>query len=196
MAEPVTPVNGEKLQTAGFWHLFAGIIMVILGFYVWFNPVASLLGLALYIGIAFIVVGARLFSGFLFLSVRLVPAGGVVGYSGRGHFGSQPGGYRGHAADDLCLVVSGGRCHSTGDLFPAEKDRSALGLESRHRYFGYSVCLYDSDFSEHRRRYHYHADGDVHHFVRRFCHCRICLCAAGKLFAAFAIVGKIPKSGV
>ena len=61
MAEPVTPVNGEKLQTAGFWHLFAGIIMVILGFYVWFNPVASLLGLALYIGIAFIVVGAGYF---------------------------------------------------------------------------------------------------------------------------------------
>ena len=30
MAEPVTPVNGEKLQTAGFWHLFAGIIMVII----------------------------------------------------------------------------------------------------------------------------------------------------------------------
>lgn len=83
MAEPVTPVNGEKLQTAGFWHLFAGIIMVILGFYVWFNPVASLLGLALYIGIAFIVVGSRHFSGFLFLPVRLVPAGGVVGYSGR-----------------------------------------------------------------------------------------------------------------
>lgn len=61
MAEPVNPSTGGNLQTVGFWHLFAGIIMVVLGFYVWFNPIASLIGLALYIGIAFIVVGAGYF---------------------------------------------------------------------------------------------------------------------------------------
>ena len=69
MVDSVVPSGGGKLQTAGFWHLFAGIIMVILGLYIWFNPVASLLGLALYIGIAFIVVGAGYFlASFSFLS--------------------------------------------------------------------------------------------------------------------------------
>lgn len=42
----------------GIWHLIAGIIMAVLGIYVWFNPVVSLVALALYLGIAFIVVGA------------------------------------------------------------------------------------------------------------------------------------------
>ncbi len=43
---------------AGIWHLFAGILMVVLGTYVWFNPFISLLALSLYIGIALIVIGA------------------------------------------------------------------------------------------------------------------------------------------
>lgn len=42
----------------GLWHLAAGIIMVLLGFYVWFNPMTSLLALALYLGVAFILIGA------------------------------------------------------------------------------------------------------------------------------------------
>ena len=43
---------------SGMWHLLAGILMVILGTYVWFNPFVSLLALSLYIGIALIVIGA------------------------------------------------------------------------------------------------------------------------------------------
>lgn len=42
----------------GIWHLVAGILMAVLGVYVWFNPAVSLLALALYLGIVFIVVGA------------------------------------------------------------------------------------------------------------------------------------------
>jgi len=49
------------VQTPGFWHIFGGIVMVLLGIYVIFNPAVSLLGLALYMGIAFIVVGAGYF---------------------------------------------------------------------------------------------------------------------------------------
>lgn len=58
-----------KLKTAAFWHLFAGIIMIILGLYILFNPIASLLGLALYVGIAFVVIGAGyLLASFSFQS--------------------------------------------------------------------------------------------------------------------------------
>ena len=42
----------------GIWHLIAGIIMALLGVYVWLNPVVSLVALALYLGIGFIIVGA------------------------------------------------------------------------------------------------------------------------------------------
>lgn len=42
---------------ASIWHLVAGVIMAALGVYVWLNPVVSLVALALYLGIAFIVVG-------------------------------------------------------------------------------------------------------------------------------------------
>ena len=42
----------------GIWHMLAGILMVILGTYVWFNPFVSLLALSLYIGIALMIIGA------------------------------------------------------------------------------------------------------------------------------------------
>ncbi len=42
----------------GIWHLIAGIIMAFLGVFIWFNPVATLVAMALYLGIVFIVVGA------------------------------------------------------------------------------------------------------------------------------------------
>lgn len=42
----------------GIWHLLAGILMVILGAYVWLNPIVSLVALSLYIGAALIVIGA------------------------------------------------------------------------------------------------------------------------------------------
>lgn len=41
----------------GSWHIVAGAIMTALGVYVWFNPAISLLALALYLGVAFILVG-------------------------------------------------------------------------------------------------------------------------------------------
>lgn len=50
--------NVSKFNNASLWRLGIGVIMILLGLYVWFNPVASLVALALYIGIAFIVVGA------------------------------------------------------------------------------------------------------------------------------------------
>lgn len=49
---------------AGVWHLVAGIIMAVLGIYVWFHPVVSLMALAIYLGVAFIIVG----SGYLMFS--------------------------------------------------------------------------------------------------------------------------------
>lgn len=39
------------------WNLFAGIIMMILGVFVWFNPFDTLLALAVYIGFGFIFAG-------------------------------------------------------------------------------------------------------------------------------------------
>ncbi len=43
---------------AGTWHLLAGILMIILGAYVWFNPIVSLVALSLYLGAGLIVIGA------------------------------------------------------------------------------------------------------------------------------------------
>lgn len=39
------------------WNLFAGIIMVLLGAFVWFNPFDTLVALAFYIGLGFIFAG-------------------------------------------------------------------------------------------------------------------------------------------
>ncbi len=48
----ITRTNNAK------WNLAAGIIMLILGLVVWFNPFSTLLALAFYIGIGFVLVGA------------------------------------------------------------------------------------------------------------------------------------------
>ena len=54
-------------QSANKWHLLTGILMIILGFYMWFNPIETLIGLAIYIGIAFIVIGcAYMMASFSF----------------------------------------------------------------------------------------------------------------------------------
>lgn len=50
--------TGKPACCVGMWHLLAGILMVILGVYVWFNPIVSLVALSLYIGAALIIVGA------------------------------------------------------------------------------------------------------------------------------------------
>lgn len=39
------------------WNLFAGIVMMILGLFVWFNPFDTLVALAVYIGMGFIFTG-------------------------------------------------------------------------------------------------------------------------------------------
>lgn len=51
-----------KIQAAnsphvGLWHLFSGILLVALGLMVWFNPMASLMALSLYIGVGLILAG-------------------------------------------------------------------------------------------------------------------------------------------
>ena len=55
MAETKTlEIRTGRSRPVGIWHLFAGIIMAALGVYVWFNPVATMVALALYIGIIFV----------------------------------------------------------------------------------------------------------------------------------------------
>ena len=46
-----------KLKNAK-WNLVAGIIMLILGVLIWFNPFGTMMALAAYIGLGFILVGA------------------------------------------------------------------------------------------------------------------------------------------
>ena len=51
-----------KIQEAnsprvGLWHLFSGILLIALGLMVWFNPMASLMALSLYIGVGLILAG-------------------------------------------------------------------------------------------------------------------------------------------
>lgn len=46
-----------KLKSAK-WNLIAGIFMLILGLLIWFNPFGTMLALAFYIGLGFLLVGA------------------------------------------------------------------------------------------------------------------------------------------
>ena len=41
----------------GKWNLFAGVVMMILGVFVWFNPFDTVLALAFYIGLSFVIIG-------------------------------------------------------------------------------------------------------------------------------------------
>lgn len=54
----ITKNSAPSPCCAGMWHLLAGILMIILGTYVWFNPLVSLIALSLYIGIALMIIGA------------------------------------------------------------------------------------------------------------------------------------------
>lgn len=49
-------------KTTNLWHLAGGVLMALLGIFIWLNPAATLMALALYIGIVFIVVGAGYFA--------------------------------------------------------------------------------------------------------------------------------------
>ncbi len=56
-------------KKVAFWRLCIGIIMIIVGFAVWMNPIASLIALAIYAGIAFIIAGVGyIVSSFSFQS--------------------------------------------------------------------------------------------------------------------------------
>ena len=50
--------NTKSPCCVGMWHLFAGLIMIILGFFLWFNPMVSLIAVSLYIGAALMIIGA------------------------------------------------------------------------------------------------------------------------------------------
>ena len=47
-----------KNNRLSMWHLIAGILMVVLGFFIWFHPENSLVALAVYIGFVFVVIGS------------------------------------------------------------------------------------------------------------------------------------------
>ena len=44
-------------KKCGIWHLIAGIIMLILGFVVWANPLSSLYAIAIYVGAILFILG-------------------------------------------------------------------------------------------------------------------------------------------
>ena len=50
--------NQKRPCCTGFWHLIAGIVMILVGGFIWFNPAISLIALTLYLGSALIIVGA------------------------------------------------------------------------------------------------------------------------------------------
>lgn len=52
---------------AGVGFLIIGILMICLGIYMWFHPVATLIALALYLGVVFVVVGV----GYLTLAFHI-----------------------------------------------------------------------------------------------------------------------------
>ena len=57
MASQETVILTTSWKNVGFWRLVIGIIMTLLGLYICFNPMVSIVVLALYIGIAFIFSG-------------------------------------------------------------------------------------------------------------------------------------------
>jgi len=65
MAKQKNISMSDIIMSAEMWSLCIGIIMIILGLFICVNPVASLVALALYIGIAFMVAGV----GYAFSSI-------------------------------------------------------------------------------------------------------------------------------
>lgn len=54
-----------KKEMKNYWPLISGVLFILLGLYVLFNPAATLIALSLYIGIIFIVVGSSYMMAFL-----------------------------------------------------------------------------------------------------------------------------------
>ncbi|MBO7556419.1 MAG: DUF308 domain-containing protein [Alphaproteobacteria bacterium] len=57
MSEKTQIMTIDTIKRISFWRMVIGIIMIVLGLFILFNPLASLIALALYIGIAFIFAG-------------------------------------------------------------------------------------------------------------------------------------------
>lgn len=60
-AKKIAPAQRIVPERAGKWHLFTGILMMLLGIFMCFNPTETLVAVALYLGIVFVVVGAAYF---------------------------------------------------------------------------------------------------------------------------------------
>ena len=58
-------INSTEIKPSR-WRLVSGIIMLFFAAYIWFHPLATMMGLALYLGIAFIVMGI----GYLAVSTK------------------------------------------------------------------------------------------------------------------------------
>ena len=155
-------VTTEKVQKLSVWHLIAGIIMAALGIFVWFNPMASLVAMALYLGIVFIVVG------FVCLSFGLVSAGGLSGYAGRRYFCGESRGDGCIAADYFCPVVSGRRGGANCFGLSAAQQRRFLGVDAYGGNSGCAVCLFDSGVSGHWYNYPDGVDGRLYSDVRDY----------------------------
>lgn len=57
MSEKTQIMTADLVKKISFWRIVIGAVMIILGLFILLNPLASLLALALYIGIAFIIAG-------------------------------------------------------------------------------------------------------------------------------------------
>ena len=57
MASQETALLTTSWKNVGFWRLIIGIVMTLLGLYICFNPLVSIVVMALYIGVAFIFSG-------------------------------------------------------------------------------------------------------------------------------------------
>lgn len=159
----------SKIQpNMGIWHLIAGIVIAVLGVYVWFNPAATLLGLALYLGIIFIVVGAGYFmlsfsnrSGW-YLTVGILDM--LVGVIFVGNLGL--------TAATLPIVLAlwflAIGVMQIVASFSLRREGYSVGLVAAGRRFGRAVCLPYSGLSGHRCRYHYRAGRRIFLHVWRY----------------------------
>ena len=158
-------VTTEKVQKLSVWHLIAGIIMAALGIFVWFNPMASLVAMALYLGIVFIVVGAGYFmasfayrSGWYLLVGFLDMLVGVIFVANLGV-----------TAASLPIIFALW-CLAVG----AVQIVSAFQLRNSGVSWGWTltagcaVCLFDSGVSGHWYNYPDGVDGRLYSDVRDY----------------------------
>ena len=74
----MSPTALIRENRTGKWQLLTGILMLLLGIYMWFNPLETLVALALYAGIIFIVMGVAYFAASFSLSSGWYLAAGIL----------------------------------------------------------------------------------------------------------------------